>query len=102
MSILIRFKGLTCITYGTEDEAELYVSGKAGICAPFLTFEWRHEDRRHKVSTHLIGSYNLKNALAAIAIGRFSMYQKKIFQKHWKNIFHTTIARSLPQLPTII
>ena len=64
-------KGLTCITYGTEDEAELYVSGKAGICAPFLTFEWRHEDRRHKVSTHLIGSYNLKNALAAIAIGRF-------------------------------
>ena len=29
----------------------------------------------------------------------FSMYQKKIFQKHWKNIFHTTIARSLPQLP---
>ena len=58
-------KGLTCITYGTEDEAELYVSGKAGICAPFLTFEWRHEDRRHKVSTHLIGSCLLYTSDAA-------------------------------------
>ena len=74
-------KGLTCITYGTEDEAELYVSGKAGICAPFLTFEWRHEDRRHKVSTHLIGSYNLKNALAAIAIGRFFNVSEKDISK---------------------
>ena len=64
-------QGLTCITYGTENEAELYVSGRTGACAPFLTFEWEHEGRQHKVSTHLIGSYNLKNALAAIAIGRF-------------------------------
>lgn len=45
--------------------------GELGACAPFLAFGWEHEGRRHEVHTHLIGTYNLKNALAAIAIGCF-------------------------------
>lgn len=64
-------QGLTCITYGTKGEEGLYVSGQLGACAPFLTFGWEHQGKQHEVKTHLIGSYNLKNALAAIAIGRF-------------------------------
>ena len=60
--------GLESIGYGMENDA-LYVSGKLHACAPFLAFEWKHEGKNHDVQTHLIGSYNIKNALAAIAIG---------------------------------
>ena len=60
--------GLENIGYGMENDA-LYVSGKLHACAPFLAFEWKHEGKTHDVHTHLIGSYNIKNALAAIAIG---------------------------------
>lgn len=40
--------------------------------SPFLSFNWREFDGvNHAVSTHLIGGYNLENALAAIAVGRY-------------------------------
>lgn len=60
--------GLENIGYGMESDT-LYVSGKLHACAPFLAFEWKHEGELHDVQTHLIGAYNVKNALAAIAIG---------------------------------
>ena len=60
--------GLPTIGYGLEGEG-LYVKGKLHACAPFLAFEWEHEGESHDVNTHLIGAYNVKNALAAIAIG---------------------------------
>ena len=60
--------GLATIGYGMENNA-LYVSGKLHACAPFLSFEWEHEGVNHDVNTHLIGAYNVKNALAAIAVG---------------------------------
>ena len=39
---------------------------------PFLAFAWqeRGDDRQHTVTTRLVGGYNLKNALAAVAVGR--------------------------------
>lgn len=61
--------GLECIRYGAEEE--LYVSGKVLSCSPFLSFSWKSEDKTHEVQTHLIGSYNVDNALAAVAIGRY-------------------------------
>lgn len=61
--------GLECIRYGAEDG--LYVSGKVLSCSPFLTFSWKSEEKAHEVQTHLIGSYNVDNALAAVAIGRY-------------------------------
>ena len=60
--------GVENIGYGMENDA-FYVSGKLHACAPFLAFEWKHEGKFHDVQTHLIGAYNVKNALAAIAIG---------------------------------
>ena len=60
--------GLENIGYGMENDA-LYVSGRLHACAPFLAFEWKHGGKSHDVQTHLIGSYNIKNALAAISIG---------------------------------
>ena len=61
--------GLECIRYGAEDG--LYVSGKVLSCSPFLTFGWKSEGKTYEVQTHLIGSYNVDNALAAVAIGRY-------------------------------
>lgn len=37
----------------------------------FLAFAWIGEKGLHEVQTHLIGTYNLDNVLAAAAIGRF-------------------------------
>lgn len=61
--------GLECIRYGAEEG--VYVSGKVLSCSPFLSFSWKSEDKAHEVQTHLIGSYNVDNALAAVAIGRY-------------------------------
>ena len=60
--------GLKSIGYGLESD-DLYIKGKLHACAPFLAFEWEHEGKTYDVNTHLIGAYNVKNALAAIAIG---------------------------------
>ena len=60
--------GLGSIGYGLEGDG-LSVKGKLHACAPFLAFEWEYEGVSHDVNTHLIGAYNVKNALAAIAIG---------------------------------
>lgn len=62
-------EGLTCVRYGQT--AGLYVSGKLISCSPFLSFRWTAEGVSHEVNTHLIGSYNLDNMLAAAAIGRY-------------------------------
>ena len=61
-------EGLEAIGYGLEGEG-LYVKGKLHACAPFLAFEWEHEGKSYDVNTHLIGAYNVKNALAAIVVG---------------------------------
>lgn len=62
-------EGLTCVRYGQT--AGLYVSGEPISCSPFLSFRWTAEGVSHEVNTHLIGSYNLDNMLAAAAIGRY-------------------------------
>ena len=70
--------GLEGIGYGLESEG-LYVKGKLHACAPFLAFEWEYEGVSHEVNTHLIGAYNVKNALAAIAVGcRFGVSAEAI------------------------
>ena len=63
--------------------------GDGGGHNPYLKFRWREplmtleEEGRstkwHKVQTHLIGSYNIDNLLAAIAVGiNFGVERKKI------------------------
>jgi UDP-N-acetylmuramoyl-tripeptide--D-alanyl-D-alanine ligase len=70
--------GLKQIEYGTTEE--LFVNGEATGNSPFLSLRWRNEDGRwHNVQTHLIGEYNLANALAAVAVGcHFGVDAKKI------------------------
>lgn len=61
--------GLTCVRYGQTPGLD--VTGKVVSCSPFLRFSWTAEGASHEVQTHLIGSYNLDNALAAVTIGRY-------------------------------
>ena len=77
-------------SYSTNpDYQAASITGEIIACDPFLKFRWREplmlleEEGRsmkwHKVQTHLIGSYNIDNLLAAIAVGiNFGVDRKKI------------------------
>lgn len=56
--------------YG-KDDPSLFVSGFVLSNYPYLDFEWNFYDNKHHVKTHLVGDYNMDNALAAITIGSF-------------------------------
>ncbi len=61
------------ITYGQSPAAE--VRGDVIDSDPFLRFLWMG----HEIKTHLIGSYNIDNMLAAIAVGlRFDVSHEQI------------------------
>ena len=62
-------KGIEQITYGNGDDA--FASGQVVSCDPFLVFNWKQQGKLHTVETHMIGSYNLDNVLAAVAVGRY-------------------------------
>ena len=62
-------KGIEQITDGNGDDA--FASGQVVSCDPFLVFNWKQQGKLHTVETHIIGSYNLDNVLAAVAVGRF-------------------------------
>ena len=76
--------------YSTDPEKQYTcISGEIIECNPFLKFRWREplmvleEEGRstkwHKVQTKLVGSYNIDNLLAAIAVGiNFDVDRKKI------------------------
>ena len=56
------------VCYGKNEDCDVW--GEVVSCAPFLKFRWRTETLEwHEVQTHLIGSYNIDNMLAAISIG---------------------------------
>ncbi|MBO4984367.1 MAG: UDP-N-acetylmuramoyl-tripeptide--D-alanyl-D-alanine ligase [Bacteroides sp.] len=62
-------QGLKQERYGSEEN--LSVSGQVTGNTPYLSFCWKQpeEEKVHDVHTHLIGEYNLSNALAAVAVG---------------------------------
>ena len=62
-------QGLPTVTYGQPGKG-FDVEGETLSCTPFLHFRFRLKvSPWHEVQTHLIGTYNLPNALAAIAVG---------------------------------
>ena len=61
--------GIEQVTYGSDETA--FAWGCVVSCNPYLTFEWKQQGKIHTVETHLIGNYNLDNALVAVAVGRF-------------------------------
>lgn len=65
--------GLNLIRYGSLcDTVPLRVCGEVVTCAPYLHFRWKMGNTAwREVETHLIGSYNLDNMLAAAAVGLY-------------------------------
>ena len=69
-------RDLSLIKYGTVASADLAVWGEVTECAPFLSFTWKNQSEGsdtplHHVDSHLIGSYNIYNMLAAATIGLY-------------------------------
>lgn len=64
-------EGLNHVTYGEIVEGKSFdIEGKITTCDPMLHFRFRVRGGEwYDVATRLIGSYNLTNALAAIAVG---------------------------------
>lgn len=62
-------EGIATISYGNDDS--LFVCGRAVANDPYLSFVWKFSKNDHIVKTNLIGEYNLSNALAAVAIGKY-------------------------------
>ncbi len=61
--------GLSAVTYGAPGSG-FDVEGEVTDCSPFLCLRWRYRQGTwHEATTRLIGSYNLPNALAALAVG---------------------------------
>ena len=53
-----------------ENKPGASVYGQIIACDPFLRLKWREKDGDwHEVTTHLIGSYNIDNVLAATTVG---------------------------------
>lgn len=54
-----------------ENKTDARIHGQIIACDPFLRLKWRVQDGDwHEVTTHLIGSYNLDNVLAAVTVGQ--------------------------------
>lgn len=64
------------ITYGTEDAG---ITGRVLQSEPFLSIQMTGGTSIQKISTQLVGEYNLPNVLAAVAVGKyFSVEDQKI------------------------
>ncbi len=63
-------EGLNLVKYGEEGAPGACVTGRVTVCDPYLNFVWSTDagDRR-EVRTHVIGSYNMMNMLAAACVG---------------------------------
>ena len=79
MGILPKNVKAECYTQD-ENKQGARVYGQIIACDPFLRFRWREaQGQWYEVTTHLIGSYNLDNALAAVTVGlHFDMTPEQI------------------------
>ncbi|MCQ2073899.1 MAG: UDP-N-acetylmuramoyl-tripeptide--D-alanyl-D-alanine ligase, partial [Bacteroidaceae bacterium] len=70
--------GLRCVNYGQTGNG--YINGRIEGCNPMLSFSWNREGGPvHSVQMKMTGSYNLDNALAAIAVGcHFNVPEERI------------------------
>ncbi|GHU54218.1 UDP-N-acetylmuramoyl-tripeptide--D-alanyl-D-alanine ligase [Bacteroidia bacterium] len=65
-------QGIEQVTYGISEDEDIFASGHlVESNSPFLIFNWKQQGKVHTVETRLIGSYNLNNVLAAVAVGRY-------------------------------
>ena len=64
--------GLNLVRYGIEPSDNLYITAQNVKSDPMLAFDWSTADATpHHVQSHLIGTYNITNMLAAISVGTY-------------------------------
>lgn len=63
-------EGMDRLLYG-RNNLDLFASGTLSSETPFLEFDWNFFEHPYHVKTHLVGEYNLDNALAGAAIGKY-------------------------------
>lgn len=93
-------EGLEQISYG--ESKDTFVSGQVVTADPCLCFNWENAGICHTVSTHMAGSYNLFNALAAITVGLYfdipfvkinqaiGGYIPANYRSQWKKLYITS------------
>jgi UDP-N-acetylmuramoyl-tripeptide--D-alanyl-D-alanine ligase len=65
-------KSLKKIPYGYISRKDPLVGGVLTGSDPYVSLRWKHRERgEFNIKTHLVGDYNLMNALAAIAAGTY-------------------------------
>ncbi len=70
---------------GAENQGQRVV-GEVVACDPFLRLCWRAGGEQwHQVATHLIGSYNIDNVLAAVTVGLFYGVDPEMINKAIEN-----------------
>lgn len=74
-------EGLGRIEYGLGDKDSLFVTGTVLASSPYLIFEWCMASNCQTVETQIVGDYNLPNALAAIAIGKYFGVKSDLISK---------------------
>lgn len=63
---------LVRIKYGLSGVSDAEVIGEVTACDPYLNFRWHTDGGQwHEVRTHVIGSYNIMNMLAAACAGLY-------------------------------
>lgn len=63
--------GLDAVRYASQLVKEDILQGELLACDPYVRFRWKWNGEEYSVSTHLVGSYNLPNMMAAIAVGLY-------------------------------
>lgn len=80
--MLIDRKITKTVSYSTDNNPHSVVCGETVSNKKFVEIEWYRNDSpdsRYKVNTHLVGSYNLPNLMAAISVGvYFNITPKEI------------------------
>ena len=66
-------EGLATVCYGhPSSQADLCVVGEVVACDPYLRFRWKGGAGEYReVATHIVGSYNIDNALCAATVGTY-------------------------------
>lgn len=85
MSILPANVHLVQYCQGAENQGQRVI-GEVVACDPFLRLRWRAGGEEwHQVATHLIGSYNIDNVLAAVTVGLFYGVDPEMINKAIEN-----------------
>lgn len=77
--LMEKSEGIERIGYGMEN-GNGQVQGSITGCSPFLEMTWtNHGDTtQYELETHLIGTYNAENVLAAVCVGRYFDIDSKL------------------------